>query len=143
MLHNYASNLWHEKLILEKLTFLTSNRHTYVRNVGFPVRTYLKFSGKLEGLVWISLNLLNLQKKFFISLTTSSRSITKSIRSYMTWVKAGKNILTKGSFMQYEPKFFWKAKISYPLIRKCLYVYPGVRNVSFRNILRTYEMDEP
>ena len=53
------------------------------------------------------------------------------------------NNFTKGSFILYEPKFFWKPKIYYPLIRTGMYVYPGVRNVSFQNILRMYEMDEP
>ena len=37
--------------------------------------------------------------------------------------------INKGSFIQYARKIFWKANISYPVIRVC--AYQGVKNVSF------------
>ena len=47
------------------------------------------------------------------------------------------------SSIKYVSKIFRKANISNPLIRTRTCAYQGIRNVSFRKILRTYLMDGP
>ena len=51
-------------------------------------------------------------------------------------------VYVKGPSIKYVRKIFRKTNISNPLKRTRTCAYQGVRNVSFRKILRTYLMDD-